>query len=274
MRAFVGLNLRHLLVVDGQNCVAGIITRKDLDHAAGHGWWRMSEIAPKPNQEGQNRGGLSGLNGFLDGFRKIPSYGFLKSLVNPGAARGAASPTPPPPFAPKGPGGADSPRAPPGALLGVGRDPDAYLGGGASTGRGSGSGGSSDAGAAARCPGLSWEVLLGGPVLLATYALSTGVTWALAAKRHKRERALLCGCSAGGAAAAVALPFIEAALGPPGVAAAAAVLLANTIAVHGASYLLFGSAGPAFPESYEHEDGGVYRGEWRGMSKEGLGVYT
>ena len=39
------------------------------------------------------------------------------------------------------------------------------------------------------------------------------------------------------------------------------------------SYLLFGSAGPAFPESYAHADGGAYRGEWRGMAKEGLGAY-
>jgi len=29
------------------------------------------------------------------------------------------------------------------------------------------------------------------------------------------------------------------------------------------SYLLFASAGPAFPESFKHEDGGVYRGQWR-----------
>jgi hypothetical protein len=40
------------------------------------------------------------------------------------------------------------------------------------------------------------------------------------------------------------------------------------------NYLLTASAGPAFPEAYQHEDGGAYRGEWRGMSKEGLGVYT
>lgn len=45
-------------------------------------------------------------------------------------------------------------------------------------------------------------------------------------------------------------------------------------AVYLGSYLLTASAGPAFPESYQHEDGGTYRGEWRGMSKEGLGVYT
>ena len=40
------------------------------------------------------------------------------------------------------------------------------------------------------------------------------------------------------------------------------------------SYLLFATAGPAFPEQYKHEDGGSYRGQWRGMRKEGLGVYS
>jgi chloride channel 7 len=35
-------------VVDTANQVVGVITRKDLDHAAGHGWWRMSAPAPKP----------------------------------------------------------------------------------------------------------------------------------------------------------------------------------------------------------------------------------
>jgi hypothetical protein len=43
--------------------------------------------------------------------------------------------------------------------------------------------------------------------------------------------------------------------------------------VHVGSYLLAASAGPAFPSSYVHADGGSYRGEWRGMQKEGLGVY-
>jgi len=45
------------------------------------------------------------------------------------------------------------------------------------------------------------------------------------------------------------------------------------MAVFVGSYLLTASAGPAFPESYEHNDGGTYRGEWRSLAKEGLGVY-
>jgi hypothetical protein len=44
------LGLRHLIIVDAQNRIVGICTRKDLDHAAGHGWWRMSAQAPKPRR--------------------------------------------------------------------------------------------------------------------------------------------------------------------------------------------------------------------------------
>eukprot|EP00878_Enallax_costatus_P026854 GHUV01028858.1.p1 GENE.GHUV01028858.1~~GHUV01028858.1.p1 ORF type:complete len:126 (+),score=15.82 GHUV01028858.1:634-1011(+) len=78
----------------------------------------------------------------------------------------------------------------------------------------------------------------------------------------------------GSDAPGIAVPFIEALAGPAGVVAAASALFANTVAVYGASYLLSASAGPAFPEAYKHDDGGTYRGEWRGLSKEGLGVYT
>lgn len=46
------------------------------------------------------------------------------------------------------------------------------------------------------------------------------------------------------------------------------------LAVFVASYLFFAGAGPAFPDSFKHDDGGIYRGQWRGMRKEGLGVYT
>ncbi|GBF97646.1 H(+) Cl(-) exchange transporter [Raphidocelis subcapitata] len=162
-QAFVSLGLRHLLVVDAHNRVAGIVTRKDLDHAAGHGWWRMSAVAPKPHQDGGAGGAarLSGLNGLLDGFRRIPSYGFLKALGGRpqsggsgapggaagspgGAARGkaaaaaAAAVAVKAALAPSGsPGG--TPRAP-GALLGVGRDPGSGGGGGGGSGRTSGAG--------------------------------------------------------------------------------------------------------------------------------------
>ncbi len=39
---FLAMSLRHLCVVDARNYTCGIITRKDLDHAAGEGWWRCA----------------------------------------------------------------------------------------------------------------------------------------------------------------------------------------------------------------------------------------
>lgn len=39
------------------------------------------------------------------------------------------------------------------------------------------------------------------------------------------------------------------------------------------SYLNFASAGPAFPESYTHQDGATYRGQWDGLKKHGVGTY-
>ena len=48
----MGIGLRHLLVVDpSHRHVVGMITRKDLDRAAGHGWWRVSTLPELPRQE-------------------------------------------------------------------------------------------------------------------------------------------------------------------------------------------------------------------------------
>lgn len=66
--------------------------------------FQLAPQAPKPNQAGSSR--LAGINGFLDGFRKIPSYGFLRALVHPGA-RGGSIPTPNAPAS--GPGPAPGP---------------------------------------------------------------------------------------------------------------------------------------------------------------------
>jgi len=48
---FTSLGLRHLCVVNDKNEVAGIITRKDLDHASGPGWWRQNRMAPSPERQ-------------------------------------------------------------------------------------------------------------------------------------------------------------------------------------------------------------------------------
>ena len=50
-KMFVALSLRHLCVVNSAGNVAGIITRKDLDNAAGHGPLRLNKMAPCPTQE-------------------------------------------------------------------------------------------------------------------------------------------------------------------------------------------------------------------------------
>ena len=53
---FTLLGLRHLVVVNEASHVRGMITRRDLDHAAGRGSWRRNKIAdaperPEPNGE-------------------------------------------------------------------------------------------------------------------------------------------------------------------------------------------------------------------------------
>ena len=46
---FTSLMLRHLCVVDAGNRLVGIITRKDLDHHAGSGKWRMTAPPTMPS---------------------------------------------------------------------------------------------------------------------------------------------------------------------------------------------------------------------------------
>ncbi|KAL6785470.1 hypothetical protein ACKKBF_B00380 [Auxenochlorella protothecoides x Auxenochlorella symbiontica] len=45
---FLALSLRHLPVVDRRGIVWGMITRKDLDRAAGRGWWRVNNPPATP----------------------------------------------------------------------------------------------------------------------------------------------------------------------------------------------------------------------------------
>ena len=49
-QVFVALGLRHLCVVDEWNRAVGIITRKDLDRAAGSGSWRRNPVSANENQ--------------------------------------------------------------------------------------------------------------------------------------------------------------------------------------------------------------------------------
>ena len=51
-QVFVALGLRHLCVVDSRNRVLGMITRKDLDLAAGAGSWRRN---PEPQMSADER---------------------------------------------------------------------------------------------------------------------------------------------------------------------------------------------------------------------------
>ena len=44
---FLSLGLRHLVVVEEDSSVAGMVTRKDLDYAAGFGPWRRNKQVPK-----------------------------------------------------------------------------------------------------------------------------------------------------------------------------------------------------------------------------------
>jgi len=51
---FTAMGLRHLCVVNADNNVVGVITRKDLDHASGSGWWRQNRL----NADSINNSGM------------------------------------------------------------------------------------------------------------------------------------------------------------------------------------------------------------------------
>ncbi|GAX73486.1 hypothetical protein CEUSTIGMA_g938.t1 [Chlamydomonas eustigma] len=105
-------------------------------------------------------------------------------------------------------------------------------------------------------------------------AAQSASSWLYCEARPKRERAVIAGCATGGSLHLTAYPLVETVLGPAGLMPVVLLDVMNHIAVAIGSYLVFATAGPAFPEQYKHEDGGLYRGQWRGLRKEGLGVYT
>jgi predicted permease len=93
--------------------------------------------------------------------------------------------------------------------------------------------------------------------------------------RHPKERGLLAGASAGGSNVSLAAyPLAAACFGPWGLRLALLAGAANLVANWVLGYVLFATAGAAFPEQYQHQDGGTYRGEWLGMLKQGYGIYT
>ncbi|KAI3427252.1 hypothetical protein D9Q98_007186 [Chlorella vulgaris] len=116
------------------------------------------------------------------------------------------------------------------------------------------------------------------PVVLAALLLtaaSSGLAWLCYGQRHPKERGLLVGSAAVGSSLPLAAyPLIASAFGTAGLRIALLVGVANSLAVWLVGGLLFATAGAAFPERYEHVDGGTYRGEWLGMLKQGHGVYT
>lgn len=119
------------------------------------------------------------------------------------------------------------------------------------------------------------SLTLAATVYAATKIISAAWAWFTSRNRHPRERGVLVGCSLGSSSALFVLPLLYTGLFSDlgqriGILCAAIDLVMSTAG----SYFLFSTAGAAFPESFEHTDGGRYRGEWKGMLKDGFGVYT
>ncbi|KAL4451977.1 hypothetical protein ABPG75_007639 [Micractinium tetrahymenae] len=80
---FLSMSLRHLCVVDSRCRCVGMITRKDLDHAAGSGWWRATDIAPTPHQSSSGQEGASPSAGSVAGSARSADSRFARALAVP-----------------------------------------------------------------------------------------------------------------------------------------------------------------------------------------------
>lgn len=118
------------------------------------------------------------------------------------------------------------------------------------------------------------QVLLTALLYSASVILPGIISWASTRYLHPKERGVLAGMSLGSSMELFALPLVCLCCGQEALHAGMVCLLVNLVATHVLAPLYFSTAGPAFPKNFQHTDGGVYNGEWKGALKDGFGVYT
>mmetsp|Transcript_25620 Transcript_25620/g.71641 ORF Transcript_25620/g.71641 Transcript_25620/m.71641 type:complete len:278 (+) Transcript_25620:239-1072(+) len=91
--------------------------------------------------------------------------------------------------------------------------------------------------------------------------------------KSSRERGILTGMCTGVSLATLVYPLIGKVAGINGLAVAVVYGTLSIATTNVLCYALVSSGGAAYPHKYQHSDGGEYSGEWKGMKKEGLGVY-
>ncbi|KAK9824667.1 hypothetical protein WJX72_012186 [[Myrmecia] bisecta] len=99
------------------------------------------------------------------------------------------------------------------------------------------------------------------------------VTWCTFRARAAKTKWYFLGASVGQSLSALTFPAVYLTFGAAGLQLAVLYDFVNVLAGSILSYLCLGRAGSPYPAAYAHADGGVYRGQWRGRSKQGLGVY-
>ncbi len=117
------------------------------------------------------------------------------------------------------------------------------------------------------------QVLLTALLYSASVILPGIISWASTRYLHPKERGVLAGMSLGSSMELFALPLVCLCCGQEALHAGMVCLLVNLVATHVLAPLYFSTAGPAFPKNFQHTDGGVYNGEWKGALKDGFGVY-